>query len=190
MSSAIRVATAVGALAALAVICTLVLTLATGIRLWPPGERSGRYYLHWGLVAVYELSTLVVAGLDWDSWVVPRALRLGVGVPLLAAGVAVFVAGGRELDAAETGGLAGDLRTEGAYARTRNPQYVGMVLGRIGFAALANSRPTASLSALQVVWVLLLPFAEEPWLEDRFGDAYDRYRERTPRFLGRRSLRS
>ena len=189
MSSIARTATAVGALAALAIVCTLVLTLATGVRLWPPGERSATYYLHWGLVAVYELSTLLVAGLDWNSWVVPRVLRLGVGVPLLVAGVAVFLVGGREMDAAETSGLAGDLRTEGAYARTRNPQYVGMVLGRVGFATLANSRPVASLSALQVLWVLLLPFAEEPWLEARFGAEYDRYRERVPRFLGRRSLR-
>ena len=39
------------------------------------------------------------------------------------------------------------------------------------------------------VWVWLLPRAEEPWLEARFGPAYERYREEAPRFVGWRSLR-
>lgn len=184
-----RGAFALGALAGLGVLSMLALTLAAGVRLWPPGGRTWNYFLHWGLVAVYELSSLVVVGLDWNSWVVPGAVRTLVGPPLFLAGTALFLWGARSMDAAETAGLAGDLYTDGPYAYTRNPQYVGMILGRIGFVLAANSRLTAALGALQVGWVSLLPFAEEPWLESEFGESYERYREAVPRFVGRRSLR-
>jgi protein-S-isoprenylcysteine O-methyltransferase Ste14 len=36
--------------------------------------------------------------------------------------------------------------------------------------------------------VLLLPRAEEPHLRAEFGDAYDRYAARVPRFVGIRTL--
>ena len=171
------------ALAGLGVLSMIALTLTPVARLWPPGERTWNYYLHWGLVAVYELSSLVAVGLDWDSWVVPDAVRTLVGLPLLLAGVGVFAWGARSMDAAETAGLEGDLHTGGPYAHSRNPQYVGMILGRAGFVLVANSRLAAALGALQVGWVSLLPFAEEPWLESEFGEVYERYREEVPRFV-------
>jgi protein-S-isoprenylcysteine O-methyltransferase Ste14 len=31
---------------------------------------------------------------------------------------------------------------------------------------------------------LIAPFAEEPWLRERFGPSYDEYAEEVPRFLG------
>jgi protein-S-isoprenylcysteine O-methyltransferase Ste14 len=93
-----------------------------------------------------------------------------------------------ERDTAETSGLEGKLHTNGPYAYTRNPQYVGMILGRIGMAAVTNSRRVAFLGTVQIGWVFLLPFVEEPWLKDQFGDDYDRYREHVPRFIGWNSL--
>ncbi len=184
-----RCAFAAGALAGVGVLSMLVLTLTAGVRLWPPGDRTWNYYLHWGLVAVYELATLAVVALDRNSWVVPGAVRTLVGLPLLLVGAGLFAWGARSMDAAETAGLEGDLHTDGPYAYTRNPQYVGMLLGRVGFVLAANSRLAAALGALQVGWVSLLPFAEEPWLDSEFGEAYERYRESVPRFVGRRSLR-
>ena len=184
-----RVAAAVGALAALGVLSMLAVTLTGLARLWPPGERTWNYYLHWGLVAVYELSTLVVVGLDWNTWGVPDAIRWFVGLPLGVVGTGVFLWGARTMDADEVSGVDGDLYTDGPYAYTRNPQYVGMILGRIGLALVADSRLAAALGAMQVGWVALLPFAEEPSLEAQFGEAYERYREETPRFVGRRSFR-
>ena len=184
-----RAAFGLGALAGLGVLSMLVLTLTGVARLWPPGDRTWNYYLHWGLVAAYELSSLVVVALDRNSGVVPNAVRTFVGLPLLFVGVGLFAWGARSMDAAETAGLAGELHTDGPYARSRNPQYVGMILGRVGFVLVANSPLAAVLGALQVGWVSLLPFAEEPWLEAEFGEAYERYREAVPRFVGRRSLR-
>jgi len=72
----------------------------------------------------------------------------------------------------------------GPYRFTRNPIYVGMVLGLIGLAIAVNS-----------LWLLLtlVPFAlvirygvvarEEAYLERKFGDVYRRYRTRVGRWL-------
>ena len=178
-----RGAFGLGALAGLGVLSMLVLTVTTAARLWPPGKRTWNYYLHWGLVAVYELATLVVVARDRGSWGVPGAVRTLVGLPLFLVGVGFFAWGARSMEAAETAGLAGDLHTGGPYAYSRNPQYVGMLLGRVGFVLVADSRLAAVLGALQVGWVSLLPFAEEPWLESEFGEVYERYREEVPRFV-------
>jgi protein-S-isoprenylcysteine O-methyltransferase Ste14 len=72
----------------------------------------------------------------------------------------------------------------GPYRFTRNPIYLGMVLGLIGLAIALNS-----------LWLLLtlVPFAavirygviarEEAYLERKFGDVYRRYRARVRRWL-------
>jgi protein-S-isoprenylcysteine O-methyltransferase Ste14 len=72
----------------------------------------------------------------------------------------------------------------GPYRVTRNPIYLGMVLGLIGLAIAFNS-----------LWLLmaLVPFAlvirygvitrEEAYLDRKFGDVYRRYRARVRRWL-------
>jgi protein-S-isoprenylcysteine O-methyltransferase Ste14 len=72
----------------------------------------------------------------------------------------------------------------GPYRLTRNPIYLGMVLGLIGLAIAFSS-----------LWLLLtpVPFAlvirygviarEEAYLECKFGDVYRRYRARVRRWL-------
>jgi protein-S-isoprenylcysteine O-methyltransferase Ste14 len=72
----------------------------------------------------------------------------------------------------------------GPYRLTRNPIYLGMLLGLVGLAI-----------ALDNLWLLLmlLPFAlvirygvvarEELYLERKFGDAYRGYRSRVRRWL-------
>ncbi|MDH3622522.1 MAG: hypothetical protein OES69_13780 [Myxococcales bacterium] len=37
-----------------------------------------------------------------------------------------------------------------------------------------------------MAWFALTPFTEEPWLRKQYGEAYDAYCQRVPRFLGRR----
>jgi protein-S-isoprenylcysteine O-methyltransferase Ste14 len=63
-----------------------------------------------------------------------------------------------------------------------------MIVGVTGFALVADSAFVAALATAHVGWVLLLPRAEEPHLRAEFGDAYDQYAARVPRFFGLRTV--
>jgi protein-S-isoprenylcysteine O-methyltransferase Ste14 len=163
-------------------------TLLTDHEWWPPGDRTPAYYVHWTLVGVFDVSLFATAALDFGAWGLP-APTSSAGLLAALLGTAVFVRSARAMDSAETMGVTGDLYTDGPYAYSRNPQYVGMVAGVSGFALAVDSALVAGLAAAHVGWVLLLPRAEEPHLRAEFGDAYDRYAARVPRFVGVATLR-
>lgn len=161
-----------GLLSAAGVYVIVLGTLLTDREWWPPGDRTSAHDGHWSLVGVFDAALLATAALDWGAWELARRPSLALGGALAVAGTAVFVWGTRTMRSVETMGVTGDLYTDGAYAYTRNPQYLGMIVGVSGFALLANS----PLVAPHVGWVLLLPRAEEPHLRAEFGEAYDRTR--------------
>ena len=73
----------------------------------------------------------------------------------------------------------------GPYKFTRNPQYVSDIVLLLGWAILCNSLRTWIASVLAAAWFALAPFTEEPWLRAQYGEAYDAYRRRVSRYLGR-----
>lgn len=178
-----------GLFAAAGVYAILLVTLATDRRLWPPGEKSWAYYLHWTLVGVFDVSLVVVAVREWGAWALPRPAALLVGGLGAAFGTVVFAWGAGWMRSDETMGVTGELYTDGPYAYTRNPQYVGMIVGVVGFAVLVDSLLVAVLAAVHVGWVLLLPRAEEPHLREEFGAEYEQYAARVPRFVGTETIR-
>jgi protein-S-isoprenylcysteine O-methyltransferase Ste14 len=113
-----------------------------------------------------------------------------VGTALVAAGLPLVVdafvrfvrARGTPAPIAETE----DLVTSGPYGRTRNPQYVGVVAMVVGQGLRWNSGRVLSYAAGLVVafdtWVRVY---EEPRLRARFGDDFERYLRRVPRWIGR-----
>ncbi|WP_049936580.1 methyltransferase family protein [Haloplanus natans] len=183
-----RLAFGGGLLAAAGVYGIVLGTLLTDHEWWPPGDRTPAYYVHWTLVGVFDLSLIATAVLDFGGWGLPLPAAV-VGVVLASLGTALFVRGARTMQSAETMGVTGHLHTDGPYAYTRNPQYVGMIVGVMGFALAVDSAFVAGLAAAHVGWVWLLPRAEEPHLRAEFGDAYDRYAARVPRFVGIATLR-
>jgi protein-S-isoprenylcysteine O-methyltransferase Ste14 len=183
-----RLAFGAGLVAAAGVYGIVLGTLLTDHEWWPPGDRTPAYYVHWTLVGVFDLSLLATATLDFGGWGLP-APASSVGLLAATLGTAVFVRGARTMQSAETMGVTGDLYTDGPYAYTRNPQYVGMIVGVTGFALAVDSALVAGLAAAHVGWVWLLPRTEEPHLRAEFGDDYDRYAARVPRFVGLATLR-
>ena len=179
----IRLAFGAGLLSAASVYVLVLGTLLTDHEWWPPGDRTPAYYVHWTLVGVFDVALLATAVLDWNGWGLPPAVA-AVGVGFGLCGTAVFVWGARTMRSAETMGVTGELYTGGPYAYTRNPQYLGMIVGVIGFGLAVDSAVVAALAAVHVGWVLLLPRAEEPHLRAEFGEEYDRYVARVPRFVG------
>lgn len=81
------------------------------------------------------------------------------------------------------------LVTTGPYSLTRNPLYVGSVIGAVGVGLqtgmLTFALIAGGLTALVFAWVV---GREEAHLAAIFGAEYETYRARTPRVLPRPSL--
>jgi protein-S-isoprenylcysteine O-methyltransferase Ste14 len=74
----------------------------------------------------------------------------------------------------------------GIYSQTRNPIYVGMLFALLGWALLLLEGVMLVLYPVLVAWVYLETLDEEDALREHFGEQYERYMERTPRFFPRR----
>ena len=113
-----------------------------------------------------------------------------LGILAIVVGFAVAALAGLDLGVEETQGLPGELRTDGWYRFSRNPQYVGYLLATVAFPVWTGAPLVAPLCGIYVVWWLCFPLAEEPWLREQYGAAYERYAGRVPRFVGRQTLRA
>ncbi|HUZ90790.1 MAG TPA: isoprenylcysteine carboxylmethyltransferase family protein [Methylocella sp.] len=138
------------------------------------------------------LAGVLVAGLIlnfiWPIGFVPEGYTLPVGSVLifLALNLATFAA--KEMIRIKTTLFlqkpATDLATEGAFAWTRNPLYLGMVLLCVGVAVFTNSLWTLLFT---VVFAAVLQKGviepEEAYLERRFGQRYRDYKARVRRWI-------
>jgi len=114
------------------------------------------------------------------------ALR-GAGVCLLLpAGVLIFwplyllaKRGGRE---GRGYVQAGCVVRRGPYAVARHPQYLGYTLLSWGFALLSGHWLALVLAAAGSALFCLQALQEERYCLDRFGEPYERYRRRVPRY--------
>jgi protein-S-isoprenylcysteine O-methyltransferase Ste14 len=144
---------------------------------WPPAL----YLLT--LAAAYVLQRIA----PLPAWV-PQPYANQVGWPLFFFGMTfacVAIFGFRQLRTpVDPTAKAERLATEGIYAVTRNPMYLGAVIAFVGVGIARGAS-----------WVLILtcflPLAlqrlaierEEAHLESRFGDDYRRYKSRVRRWL-------
>jgi len=157
-------------------------------RFWPPPDarRSWRWWVVWVATMVAILGGIGVGILDWNTFVFDDRVRYLVGGVAVAFGLGLADWGVRSLGSRTSSGQGGEFRLAGPYRWTRNPQYLGDMLAMAGFAVVANSLLVWIAALLGCACLALAPFAEEAWLAERYGEPYERYRERVPRFLGRR----
>lgn len=118
----------------------------------------------------------------------PSRPAVTAGAALVAGGTGLCVAGMRRFASAGqiSGTDVGELTTGGLYRRSRNPQYVGYIAVLTGVGLARRSGGVLALAggaALVFAWWVPI---EERNLERAFGDAYRRYRDQTPRWLGPR----
>ncbi len=167
---------------------TLVISIVSPKqRFWPPPDppswrlTMSRYTGVLGPLSVVGLLALGVldrGSFDWD-----HDARWVLGAVLFAPGGFLALWGFFGLGFEASQGKERDLVAKGAYRVSRNPQYVGSVVGMLGYALLCNSTLTLIVWALWSVWFLLAPFAEEPWLREKLGAPYDAYTARVRRYL-------
>ncbi len=77
------------------------------------------------------------------------------------------------------------LATAGPYARIRHPQYVAFVLILLGFLLQWPTLLTLVMFPVLLVMYARLATKEESEMATQFGDGYQEYAKRTPRFIPR-----
>jgi protein-S-isoprenylcysteine O-methyltransferase Ste14 len=135
------------------------------------------------LAAAYLLERLVplVAMPRHSAWQSAGWAVFTLGIAIGVAGIVQFRKAGTPVDPT---GQARVLTTGGIYSFTRNPMYLGAVLGFLGLAVALGS-------AWLLVLALLLPLAlrklaidrEEAYLQRRFGADYATYRKAVRRWV-------
>lgn len=79
----------------------------------------------------------------------------------------------------------GKLLTEGIYAHLRHPRYVEATLGLVAMALFSNYLAAYLALLLCAPLLYLIVLLEERELRDRFGQEYEEYARRVPRFFPR-----
>jgi protein-S-isoprenylcysteine O-methyltransferase Ste14 len=156
-----------------------------------------RIGLHAALAVNYTLIGLVAA----MAWLARRPLLsieygdhppLAItGGALIAASVAMrFVVSSRltkktlmGLPELAPGSHGVPLLTGGIYARLRHPRYVQVAVALLGGALLIDYLAAYVECAAGLIALRLIVSLEERELRQRFGQAYDEYCARTPRFI-------
>jgi len=77
------------------------------------------------------------------------------------------------------------LATAGPYARIRHPQYVAFILILLGFLLQWPTLLTLVMFPVLLVMYARLATTEESEMATQFGDDYQEYAKRTPRFIPR-----
>jgi len=80
------------------------------------------------------------------------------------------------------------LVTDGIYARTRNPMYLGHMIYLTGLALVTRSPVAVGYLAHAIPWFDARAEADEARLEAHFGADYVAYRGSVPRWIPRASL--
>jgi protein-S-isoprenylcysteine O-methyltransferase Ste14 len=78
----------------------------------------------------------------------------------------------------------GEPLTKGLYRYSRHPVYLSQVLMFIGVGIASASWIFLLLTTLRTISSFMLMPSEERFCLDKYGDAYRRYMEKTPRWIG------
>ena len=165
--------------------------LAVAFSIRCPGSRiqpldspsSWKRYLM-GFPFLYPSLGIGILGMpDGGSLDLPVWARMGFGIPQLPAGVWLFLRAGAVLGFGPMFGSEGASAVTEPYRISRNPQSVGSLLMLAGWSLLSASSAAAVVSLFGFPPLLSVPFAEEPWLRERYGRMYEEFARRVGRFI-------
>jgi protein-S-isoprenylcysteine O-methyltransferase Ste14 len=159
-------------------------------RIWPPPKKdTWQQYLSWSLFTFVMFGVPLLGILDFESIGALHWSRYILGAFLFAFGLGIDLWGTRTLTAQQSMGESAKIITQGPYRFTRNPQYVGFII-LYGGLIIAFSSYLALVTGLFAIFLfLVLPYSEEPWLRQQYGQAFEDYCRMVPRFIGVRTFK-
>ena len=153
-------------------------------RTWPPKQATNALKMRVWIITITIFAAAFLLGvMDWNRLQWPATFRWGVGLSLVIFGNVAVWWGVQKIGYAATSGEATGLKTNGLYARSRNPQYVADITILIGWGVLSASLWALPVLMVGFVVLVIAPFAEEPWLEETYGQPYRVYRSQVRRYL-------
>ena len=145
--------------------------------------------MRWSNVPVPEPHVAAIVGAAGLHWMLPlriplaRRTRLALAGPMMATGIGLVgwaVAAARDADVESDSALV----TSGAYALTRNPMYVGVLLILLGEAIFFNVESLWSYTIfIVIIFTIFIVFVEEPRLRRDFGEEYTEYCKKVRRWI-------
>lgn len=173
--------------ATLSIVCLLYSIFFPASRIWPiPSKNPMSIFFNKAvsfLTAVGFLCMGYLGFTDYGSLHLPQWFQLAGGAVLFVTGGGFGLAGFLTLSPEISTGTPGDLQANGPYRFSRNPQYVGAIVFLLGLGVIFNSSLVLISTLPWIVWFILAPFAEEPWLRAELGKAYEGYLLETRRYL-------
>ena len=131
-----------------------------------------------GTVALAPALFLHWPGRELVAWVL-----VVVGALAIFAGLASFTRHKTTVNPFEPA-TASNLVDTGIYRRTRNPMYVGVAAALFGYAAFLSHPLALFVALLFPAYIHRFQIAPEERALDRvFGEAYEAYKKRVPRWL-------
>jgi len=153
-------------------------------RVWPPKKATTGIKIRvWAATIAIFAAAFVLGVMDWDGLQWPAAIRWGIGLTLIVVGNVIVWQGVMKIGIGATSGEVDDLKTDGLYAWSRNPQYVADMAIIVGWAVLSASTWAVAFAFMAVFVLGIAPLAEEPWLEENYGQQYRDYRAKVRRYF-------
>jgi protein-S-isoprenylcysteine O-methyltransferase Ste14 len=186
-----------------AIAVMMLVSVPISLGLWYFIHPFARAWRRVGPIWTYLILTPPSLALGAVLWRYRRVLLgrdLGTNLPIIAltipaavAGILVARARRRHLTQKILTGIPelsqagkGRLLTEGIYGRVRNPRYLEFLLFVLAYVGFANYAGTWILYGLCFPAIHLIVLLEERELRDRFGEEYEAYCRRVPRYVPRR----
>ena len=153
-------------------------------RIWPPpSKQSWQYKAYWSLFYVAVILDIFLVIQEFNIWIIPNEIRYFIAIPLILIGTFIVSYGIYILGIKNTYGLKNGFITKSPYKYTRNPQYLGDIILILGLILFLNSLHITILLILTIIIFIIMPLAEEIWLEEKYGKEYIEYKNKTSRFI-------
>ncbi len=163
------------------------------VRFWRRIGQAWTYVLLSGFLVVSMVGLFLVRGRLLAVEFGTHYALLGAGVLCVTLGLAIAIQRRKHLTFRILAGLPEifpkkyppKLLSQGIYGTIRHPRYVEALFWVLGYAFLSNYLASYVLFAVSVPMIYLIVVLEERELLDRFGQEYDDYSRRVPRFFPR-----